>query len=40
MQKHKYSLEELDSMIPYEREIYVALLIQHLREQEEIRAKK
>ena len=35
MQHHKYSLTELDNMIPYERDIYVALLTQHLQEEEE-----
>ena len=35
MQHHKYSLAELESMIPYEREIYVTLLINHLEEENE-----
>ena len=35
MQHHKYSLSELDNMIPYEREIYVQLLIQHIKEENE-----
>jgi hypothetical protein len=35
MQHHKYSLTELDSMIPFEREIYVQLLIQHIKEENE-----
>lgn len=34
MQHHKYSLAELDSMIPWEREVYVSLLINHLKEEE------
>ena len=33
MQHHKYSLNELESMIPWEREIYVAMLIQYVEEQ-------
>jgi len=33
MQNHQYSLTELDNMIPYEREIYVALLKDHIEEQ-------
>ena len=33
MQNHKYSLTELDNMIPYEREIYIALLKEHIEEQ-------
>ena len=35
MQHHKYSLTELDNMIPFEREIYVQLLINHIREENE-----
>ena len=27
---YKYSLSELDNMIPWEREIYVGLLLQHI----------
>lgn len=39
MQHHKYSLTELENMIPFEREIYVTLLKQHLDEQEEAMRK-
>ena len=35
MQHHKYSLTELENMIPWEREIYIALLSQHIEEQNE-----
>ena len=35
MQHHKYSLTDIDNMMPYERDIYVALLTQHLQEEEE-----
>jgi len=34
MHNHNYSLTELDNMLPWEREIYATLLIQHLKEQE------
>jgi len=34
MQHHKYSLTELENMIPWEREIYVALLIDWIKEEE------
>jgi len=37
MQHHKYSLTELDNMIPFEREIYVTFLKNHLEEMEEQR---
>jgi len=39
MQHHKYSLTELEEMIPWERDIYVTLLKNYLEEQEE-RMKK
>ena len=35
MKHHQYSLTELDMMMPWEREIYVAMLIDHLKEVEE-----
>ena len=41
MQYHKYSLADLEGMLPWEREIYVDLLIQHIREEnEKIKEKK
>tara|TARA_Y100001937_G_scaffold99134_1_gene135402 strand:- start:477 stop:620 length:144 start_codon:yes stop_codon:yes gene_type:complete len=33
MQHHKYSLTELEDMMPWEREIYVNLLTQHIEEE-------
>jgi|TARA_R100000742_G_C4278382_1_gene101112 hypothetical protein len=33
MQYHKYSLTELENMIPWEREIYVSLLQQYIEEE-------
>jgi len=33
MQHHKYSLSELETMVPWEREIYINLLINHLKEE-------
>ena len=33
MQHHKYSLTELDNMIPFEREIYVGLLMNFIKEE-------
>ena len=35
MQHHKYSLTELDNMIPWERDIYVNLLIKYIAEENE-----
>ena len=39
MQHHKYSLSELENMIPWEREIYVAFLIEWIKEEND-RIKK
>ena len=33
MQHHKYSLTEIENMIPMERDIYVGLLNQHIEEE-------
>lgn len=35
VQHHKYSLSEIENMIPFERDIYVTLLKNHIEEQEE-----
>jgi hypothetical protein len=35
MQHHHYSLTELDLMMPWEREIYVAMLLEHVKEENE-----
>ena len=35
MQHHKYSLTELENMIPWERDIYVSLLLQYIEEENE-----
>jgi len=33
MQYHKYSLTEIEEMLPFERDIYVALLVEFLEEE-------
>jgi hypothetical protein len=33
MQYHKYTLEDIENMMPFEREIYVAMLVQYLEEE-------
>ncbi len=39
MQTHNYSLTELENMLPWEREIYINLLMQHIeKENERIKA--
>ena len=35
IQHHKWSLTELDNMLPYERQIYVTLLQQWIKEENE-----
>ncbi len=35
MQHHKYSLTELEGMLPWEREIYMGLLMQWIKEENE-----
>ena len=39
MQYHKYSLSDVEYMMPWEREIYLALLEQHIVDEEEKAAK-
>jgi hypothetical protein len=33
IQHHKYSLTELEGMIPWERDIYITMLIQYIEEE-------
>ncbi len=35
MQHHKYSLSDIDGMIPWERDIYVKMLVEYLEKLEE-----
>jgi len=35
MQHHNYSLSDLENMLPWEREIYVDMLINHIKEENE-----
>ncbi len=37
MQHHKYSLSEIENMMPFERQVYVSLLMQYL---EQVKIKK
>ena len=40
MQHHKYSLTELENMMPWQREIYLGLLVQFLEEEKKEREKE
>jgi hypothetical protein len=35
MQHHKYSLTELENMLPWERDVYINLLVQYMKEENE-----
>lgn len=34
-QHHKYQISEIENLIPYERDVYIDLLLQYLEEQKE-----
>ena len=40
MQHHNYSLGDLDNMIPWERDIYVDMLVEHLKEEKKRQEEK
>ena len=40
MQHHKYSLTEIENMIPWERDIYVDMLITHIKEENKRREEE
>ena len=35
MQHHKYSLTEIENMLPYDREVYLTLLNEHVKQENE-----
>jgi len=35
MQHHNYSLDEIDCLIPWEREVYVGMLVDWIKEENE-----
>jgi hypothetical protein len=35
MQHHNYSLTELNEMLPWEREVYMTMLIEYIKEENE-----
>lgn len=39
MHHHKYSLKEIEDMIPWERDIYINLLIAYLKEEKDKQQK-
>jgi hypothetical protein len=41
MNNHNYSLSDIENMLPWERDIYVTMLINHINEEnEKLRAKQ
>ena len=40
MQHHKYSLTELDNLIPWEKEVYINLLKNYIKEENEKRRRE
>ena len=40
IQHHKYSLTELENMMPWEKQIYVSMLINHIEEENERKEEK
>jgi hypothetical protein len=40
MQHHKYSITEIENMIPWERDIYVNMLINYIKEENERRKRE
>ena len=40
MQHHKYTLADLENMLPWEREIYVDMLISYIKEENEKQERK
>ena len=35
VQHHKYSITEIENLIPFERDLYIELLTNYIKEQEE-----
>ena len=40
MQHHKYNITEIENMIPWERDIYVDMLINQIKEENEKRKRE
>jgi len=40
MQHHKYGITEIEQMIPWERDIYVPMLINYIKEENERRQRE
>lgn len=40
VQHHNYSITELEALIPFERDLYVAMLLEHIEEEKERQAQR
>ena len=40
MQHHKYSLTEIENMLPWERDVYVQMLIEHIKDENKRREEQ
>ena len=40
MQHHKYSLGDIENMMTWERDVYVSLLVNHIKEENKKREKE
>ncbi len=40
MQEHKYSLSEIENWMPWEREVYISMLIEHLKKKADKKREK
>tara|TARA_B100000519_G_C14104327_1_gene372604 strand:+ start:685 stop:822 length:138 start_codon:yes stop_codon:yes gene_type:complete len=40
MQHHKYNITEIENMLPWERDIYVDMLINYIKEENEKRKRE
>jgi len=40
MQHHKYSLSEIESLMPWERDVYINLLANYIKEENERRSRE
>ena len=40
MQHHKYSISDIEQMLPWEREIYVSMLTNYIKEENEKRQRE
>ena len=40
MQHHNYSLGDIENMMPWEREVYVQMLIEHIKEENKRREEE